>query len=86
MTIENLLLSVCEAMTPELTDEQLTSLKDILFMKFRGIEIREESTAVQTAIGAEGTTAGLLPGIEDDQRKSKEHHGPVSPGDPDTQR
>lgn len=53
MTIENLLLSVCEAMTPELTDEQLTSLKDILFMKFRGIEIREECTAVQTAIGAE---------------------------------
>ena len=53
MTLEKLLLSVCEEMATRLDDEQLAYLKDTLFIKFHGKELREDSTALQTTIDAE---------------------------------
>ena len=53
MTLEKLLLSVCEEMATRLDEEQLAYLKDTLFIKFHGKELRENSTALQTTIDAE---------------------------------
>ena len=53
MTIESVILSVCEEMVEDLSPEQMTRLKDVLFMKFHGIQIKEECTSVQTAMDEE---------------------------------
>lgn len=53
MTVEKIILSVCEEMSVYLNDEQVEQLKNTLFVKFHGIEICEPSTALQTTIDAE---------------------------------
>lgn len=53
MTLERILLSVCEEMAPQLSECQLASLKDTLFIKFHGMELREQTTALQTTMNAQ---------------------------------
>lgn len=53
MALENILLSVCEEMATRLNAEQLQCLKDTLFVKFHGLELQQESTALQTTASAE---------------------------------
>ena len=53
MTLENILLSVCEEMATRLDEEQLAALKDILFIKFHGLELQDACTALQTDMEAE---------------------------------
>lgn len=53
MTLEKILVSVCEEMAPQLNEDQLASLKDTLFIKFHGRELREDCTALQTSLDAQ---------------------------------